>query len=367
MPKKKVLVIIGGKSGEHEVSVRSGKAIASHLDPEKYEVSFLGITKQGEWIFKNQLTQLETEGKVLPSTTATELQTTTPSDVSISHQFNPDQFDIVFPALHGTNGEDGRLQGLLEMSNIPYVGSGVTGSAVSMDKVIQKTICKSHSIPQVEFVSFTQHSWLKEKDVIRKNIENNLTFPIFVKPANLGSSVGVVKVKSMLEIDDAITDALKFDTKIIAENGVEGIKEIEVSVLGNYEPTASVCGAIIPHTEFYDYETKYITDDIEVEIPAKIPEDVAKKIQQTAVEVFKILDCKGLARVDFFYQPSTGKYFLNELNTMPGFTSISMYPKLWEASGVPFSELVDRLIGLGLEEWSAKQALQYSYQPKLNS
>jgi D-alanine-D-alanine ligase len=362
--KKHVLIIFGGKSGEHEVSVRSATSIEQSIDRSRYETHCLGVTQDGHWHYGQTIAEVTDGKKVLPPNTTVSLPDGIHSDslaVSTQRGTQPLNSDIIFPIIHGTNGEDGTVQGLLELSNLPYVGSGVLGSAVAMDKVIQKTLCQAHHIPQTKFLSFTHLEWKHNSEKVMQQIQENLTFPVFVKPANLGSSVGISKVKTPEQLATAITEALAFDTKIVVEEGVENILEVEVGVLGNDTPQASVCGSIHPNTEFYDYETKYVTDDIVSQIPADIPQEISEQIRQTAIDTFKALNCLGLARVDFFYQLHTQRYFLNELNTLPGFTSISQYPKLWEASGLSYTDLITRLLELAEEKWAIKQQLRYTY------
>ncbi len=364
MSKKNVLIIFGGKSGEHEVSVRSARSIEENIDHDKFTTHVLGVTQDGRWHYGETIQEITDGKKVLPPS----VQVLLPNEnegstlsLQSGNGLEKLNFDVIFPIIHGTNGEDGTLQGVLEISNLPYVGSNVLGSAIAMDKVVQKMICEHEGIPQTKFVWFRRNEWLESKTKCLEMVSKQLSFPLFVKPANLGSSVGISKVKMESELEKAIQDALQYDNKIIIEQGIEGIKEIEVAVLGNETPTASVCGAIIPHTEFYDYETKYVTDDIEVEIPAKIPSDIADQIRMMAIKTFTVLNCSGMSRVDFFYQPETNKFFLNELNTLPGFTSISQYPKLWENSGVSYTELTSRLIEFAIEKWQDKQQLKYTY------
>ncbi len=349
---KNVLIIFGGKSGEHEVSVKSATSIEKNINPTLFKTTAMGITRQGYWHFGPTIASVTKDGKV-----------SLPKNPSLIPDKQILKADIIFPILHGPNGEDGTMQGLLELLNVAYVGPRVLGSALSMDKIIQKQVCAFYNIPQTKYVGFSSHEWQNIPELITKNINQQLQYPLFTKPANMGSSVGVTKIKSKNDLKDGILEALKYDHKIIVEESVNDIKEIEVSVLGNHEPKASVCGEIIPNTEFYDYETKYITDDIKISIPANIPQKVAKKIRQIAVNTFKALDCIGLARVDFFYQPQTGKYFLNEVNTLPGFTSISMYPKLWEKTDLTYTDLITKLLEFAEERWREKQQLSYEYQP----
>ncbi len=366
--KKQVLIIFGGKSGEHEVSVRSARSIEEAIDKELFETHCLGVTQEGRWHYGSSVQEVTDGKKVLPPNTTLSLPDGAhPKNLSIqtAHGQEPIQSDVIFPIIHGTNGEDGTIQGFLELANLPYVGSGVTGSAVAMDKIIQKTICAQHHIPQTKFVWFDQYEWDKDPQITLDEINKDLVYPLFVKPANLGSSVGITKVKHVTELENAIKTAFTYDTKILVEEGVNDILEVEVGVLGNENPKASVCGSIQPNTEFYDYETKYITDDVVMEIPAKIPSDISDKIRAAAVKTFKVLNCSGLSRIDFFYQPSTNQYFLNELNTLPGFTSISMYPKLWEATGVSYTDLITELLNLATKRWEDKQQLSFVYQPKI--
>lgn len=362
--KKQVLIIFGGKSGEHEVSVNSAKSIEKFLDRDLYDSHCLGVTQDGHWHYGQTVAEITEGHKVLPPNTTVSLPDGIHSNalsVSTNQGIQPLKSDIIFPIIHGTNGEDGTLQGLLELSNLPYVGSGVLGSAVSMDKVIQKSLCQLHHIPQTKYLEVSYTEWLKDSQKISAEIEKAFSYPIFVKPANLGSSVGISKVNTHEDLSRALSDAFNFDTKVIVEEGVQNILEIEVAVLGNEDPQASVCGSIHPNTEFYDYETKYVTDDIVSKIPAEIPEEISQQIRDTAIKAFKVLNCSGLARVDFFYQPQTNTFFLNELNTLPGFTNISQYPKLWDASGLIYSELISKLLELAVQKWESKQHLRYTY------
>ena len=272
--------------------------------------------------------------------------------------------DVIFPVLHGTFGEDGTIQGLLELADIPYVGAGVLGSAAGMDKDIMKSLFIAAKIPIVKHVTILRSAWESDPRKVQKKVESKLTYPVFVKPANLGSSVGISKAHNRKELGPAIEEAAKFDRKIVIEQGVGGKKEkareIECSVLGNDEPVASVPGEIVPGKEFYDYTAKYVDEGSQLIIPAKLTKAETKKVQELAVAAFQAVDCSGLARVDFLMDPKTRKIFLNEINTMPGFTSISMYPKLWGASGLEYADLIDRLIQLGIERHEDKKKNQYS-------
>jgi D-alanine-D-alanine ligase len=272
--------------------------------------------------------------------------------------------DVIFPVLHGTFGEDGTIQGLLELADLPYVGAGVLGSAAGMDKDIMKSLFIAAGIPIVKHVTILRNAWEQNPKKVEKLVAGRLKFPVFVKPANLGSSVGISKAHNRAELGPAIEEAARFDRKIVIEEGVGGNKakarEIECSVLGNDEPEASIPGEIVPIKEFYDYTAKYLDEGSKLIIPAKLTKAQTKKVQEMAVQAFQAVDCSGLARVDFLMDPKSGKIYLNEINTMPGFTSISMYPKLWAASGLEYSDLIDRLIQLGIERHEDKKKNQYS-------
>lgn len=365
--RKAVLIIFGGRSSEHEVSVRSARAIADHLDPTKFKSQFLGISLDGSWNYGENINDLVDEhGRVINSAdqlvlpikaeSSQELRLLTESGETLSISF-----DIIFPVLHGPNGEDGSLQGMLELLNIPFVGAGILGSALAMDKAVQKKLCELHQLPQPKHLSFTRWQWSNQSAQLLDQL-SALKAPYFIKPANLGSSVGINRAETLTEVSQAIEEALQFDHKIIIEEGVTEMKEVEVSVLGNEQPQASVPGELVPHTAFYDYETKYVTDDISTAIPADLPPAITQQIQAIAIQAYRVLDCRGMARVDFFYQPATQQIFLNEVNTIPGFTSISMYPKLWAASGLSFTDLVTQLIELGQSSWQEDQLLKFNYQ-----
>jgi D-alanine-D-alanine ligase len=324
--KKRVAVIYGGRSGEHEVSLRSAKSIIDALDPDKYKVLHYLISKEGKW---------------------------SPRPIVPEPHGNP-EIDVVFPALHGTFGEDGTLQGLLELAGLPYVGAGVLASSVSMDKEVMKRLAKERGLPVVDYLVFSS-SELKDSDGICSKFE----FPVFVKPANLGSSVGISKAHNCVELKSALELAASFDRKVIVERGIEG-REFECAVLGNEDPIASVPCEILPSREFYDYDDKYLLEKAGTVIPADLPPEQTRELQQLAVECYRAVECEGMARVDFLLETATNRLFINEINTLPGFTSISMYPKMWEHSGLPMPKLVDRLIELALERHAAKQHLRYS-------
>ena len=367
--KIRVGVIFGGRSVEHEVSLVSAASVINALDREKYEILPIGITPEGRWLSsaeavallkqKGNIDQLP-EHILVPDPRKKGLVPLQNSSSSVpSHPV-----DVLFPVLHGTYGEDGTIQGLFELADIPYVGSGVLGSALGMDKVVQKQLLRQAEIPVTPDVWFYLEEFTRAQRKIIASIERKLGYPCFVKPPNLGSSVGISKAHDRKELARAIQHAGEFDLKVLVEKGIQKAREIECSVLGNEDPIASVPGEIIPSNEFYDYDAKYVDGKSSAVIPAKLPRPVAKKVQQYAVEGFKVLNSSGMARVDFLVTKGRNKIYLNELNTIPGFTSISMYPKLWQASGVSYPELLDRLIQLAFERHKAKENLKTTYRPK---
>src|SRR6202049_158336 len=400
MAKLRVGILFGGRSGEHEVSLLSAASVVNAIDKTKYEVVPIGITKDGRCLTAEHAERLlkgKGEDGVGARATQTQLRAGDPEatpgaavlatgeSVVVPPEparrdaglvpFQTDanlrrasdraiNVDIIFPVLHGTFGEDGTVQGLLELADIAYVGAGVLGSAAGMDKDIMKSLFRAAGLPIVKHVTVLRGDWEREPKKVRATIEKHLKYPVFVKPANLGSSVGISKVHNRSELGPAIYDAAKFDRKIVIEHGVGGKKqkarEIECSVLGNDHPEASLPGEIIPGKEFYDYTAKYLDEGSELVIPAKLTKTEIKNVQRLAIAAFKAVDCSGLARVDFLMEPRTRKLYLNEINTMPGFTSISMYPKMWAATGVSYSDLIGRLIQLGLERHEDKKKNQYS-------
>jgi D-alanine-D-alanine ligase len=323
--KLRVAVLYGGRSGEHEVSVRSAESIMRAMDSGKYEVLPYFIHQDGRWDPK-----------------------------PIFPEPGPQGFDIVFPVLHGTFGEDGTVQGLLELADVPYVGAGVLASAVAMDKDLMKRVCRERGLPIVEYVVLYRGS-LDAERVCRSLTE----FPLFVKPANLGSSVGITKVRNREAIEPALRLAAEYDRKVIVERGIVG-REFECSVLGNEEPLASVPCEILPSQEFYDYDDKYVLNQTQFKLPADLSEAQTAELRRLAVECYQAVECEGMARVDFLLEAATGKLYINEINTIPGFTSISMYPKMWEHSGVPYAELIDRLIGLAIARQQRKKATRFT-------
>ena len=366
--KLKVGVIFGGQSGEHEVSLVSAQGIMKAMDKEKYEVIPIGITKAGRWLTSGEPMKLLQSGGPGVSAQVDEAEPETRELVPRSRrdlvpgtrETGFPQVDVVFPVLHGPYGEDGTVQGLLKLADIPYVGAGVLGSALGMDKIAMKGVFKSYGLPVVEHVAFKRKDWEQNPEAVMELIEKELGYPCFVKPANLGSSVGISKVHQRSELAPALALAARYDRRMLAERAVN-VREIEVSVLGNDEPIASLPGEIIPCREFYDYIAKYIDDRSELIIPADLPPELTRRIQELAVTALLAVDCAGMARVDFFLDKDTRELYVGELNTIPGFTPISMYPKLWEASGISYSELIDRLIELALERHADNASSETSY------
>ena len=403
MKKLRVGILFGGRSGEHEVSLLSAASVLNAIDKARFDVVPIGITKEGRWLTASDAERLlqgkgsgesgsqthtsqahlragdpeatpgaavlaRGEAVMVPPEPQRQPGSLTPfqSEASLARRVSDRAInvDIIFPVLHGTFGEDGTIQGLLELADIPYVGAGVLGSAAGMDKDVMKSLFLAAGLPIVKHVTVLRSAWEAEPKKVHKLVEGKLKYPVFVKPANLGSSVGISKAHDRKELGPAIEEAAKFDRKIVIEQGVGGKKqkarEIEVSVLGNDKPAASVPGEIVPGKEFYDYTAKYVDEGSQLIIPAKLSKAETKKIQQLAVSAFQAVDCSGLARVDFLMDPKNRKIYLNEINTMPGFTAISMYPKLWAASGLAYPDLIERLIRLGQERHEEKKRNQYS-------
>jgi D-alanine-D-alanine ligase len=363
-PDKKRLrvgILFGGRSGEHEVSLASAASVIRGLDPDKYEPVPIGISKEGHWLTgagaQKMLPDVLRQGQRV-------MMNADPTDaalVRLDGSGGGQRLDVVFPVIHGTFGEDGTIQGLLDLAGLPFVGAGVLGSAIGMDKDVAKRLLQFAEIPVVPWITVQRHEWEANASAIQSNIEEQFAYPVFVKPATLGSSVGMSKVHSSEELVPAINLAAEFATKILVEKAVSA-REIEVSVLGNHEPQASIPGEIVPHREFYDYAAKYLEEGTQLLIPAELKPLQIKKFQAMAIAAFRALELSGMARVDFFMEKATAKIFLNEVNTIPGFTSISMYPKLWEATGIPFRELIDRLIGLALEQHAEKSRTKYQIE-----
>ena len=364
--KYRVGVLFGGRSSEHEVSLASARNVMEALRQAGHEVVPIGITTEGRWLPQpdawlhltavaraalpgggdaTQPVQQASGGAALP----------VPPTAPLGAQHLP-PVDILFPVLHGPYGEDGTVQGLLEMANVPYVGSGVLGSALAMDKAVARKLFAHHALPQVAYLVLLRHEWRLAPDTAVARIEAALAYPLFVKPANLGSSVGVGKARDRQQLTAALENAARYDRKVLVEAAVPNAREIEVSVLGNDDPRASIAGEIIPANEFYDYHAKYESEGSQLLIPARLDAATMAQVQTLAVRAFQALECEGLARVDFLVDGVSGEVFLNEVNTMPGFTRISMYPKLWEASGISYPDLVNRLLDLGLARFAERQA-----------
>lgn len=344
--KKRVALLFGGRSAEHEISLISAASIYKNLDKKKYRVISIYINKKGEWkIVTSPLLSLKSleQGHsfpFLPWASAGLAQTI--------------QADIYFPVLHGPYGEDGTIQGLLEMADVPYVGAGVMASAIGMDKATMKTIFKEKNLSVVKHCVLLESEWIKDRTTILARIKKEFPPPFFIKPANLGSSVGITKVKEYSQTSAALGTAFSYDRKILVEEGIKG-RELECSVLGNDNPKASLPGELIPFREFYDYQDKYVEGKTSFAIPAKLPSSIVKEIQRISIEAYKAIDCSGMARVDFFLEEGTDKIYLSEINTIPGFTEISMYPRLWEVSGLSFPCLIEELIELGFERHKEKK------------
>jgi len=366
----RVAVVFGGRSVEHEVSLVSARAIMDALDPERYEVVPIGITKRGRWVAAGTHSALPADpsvgGLIALAAGRKPARRSVPAIRGGARpRGSPTAIDVVFPMVHGTGGEDGAIQGLLELADLPYVGAGVLGSALGMDKALMKTVFRQAGLPIADYRVLHRHEIDRGSEGVVLAVEEAFGYPCFVKPANGGSSVGVTKAKDRQGLVEGLRLAARYDRKIIVERAIDG-REIECSVLGNDDPEASVAGEIIPANEFYDYRAKYLDPGSKLIIPAGITEDQARRVRDIAVRAFQALDLCGMARVDFFLDRSSEAIFLSEVNTIPGFTPISMYPKLWEASGLPFPALVDRLIELALERHREKKRLITSYVPARN-
>jgi D-alanine-D-alanine ligase len=357
----RVGILFGGRSGEHEVSLASAASVIRGLDPDKYEAVPIGITKEGHWLVGGAAQKMLPE--VLKGGQRV-MMTADPTDaalIPLDRSGGGQRVDVVFPVMHGTYGEDGTIQGLLDLAGLPFVGAGVLGSAIGMDKDVAKRLLQVAKIPVVPWVAVQRADWERHPKETQAALEKKFKYPMFVKPATLGSSVGMTKVHSRAELAPALNLAAEFAMKILVEKCIVG-REIEVSVLGNHDPKASIPGEIVPHREFYDYTAKYLEDGSQILIPAKLKPAQVKAIQNYAVEAFRDLELSGMARVDFFVEKKAGRIYLNEVNTIPGFTSISMYPKMWEASGIPFRQLIDKLIELALEMHREKARTKYEIE-----
>jgi len=366
--KIRVGIIFGGRSGEHEVSFCSASSIIKAIDKDKYTVVPIGITKEGRWISPQDSELALQSGKIEGKSTVILLNNPygralvrIDNNQRLEKSSTLERLDVIFPVLHGPYGEDGTVQGLLELADIPYVGAGVAASAVSMDKDLMKTIFQQKGLPILKWLTIKRKEWQKDKEKILFLIQNGFEYPLFVKPTNLGSSVGITKVHKKEELEKAIDLASSYDRKILIEEGLEEVREIECGVLGNDEPRASVVGEVKPAGEFYDYDSKYIDEGTQLIVPADLPDGVSRKVQEIALRAFKAVDAAGMARVDFFVSKKENKIYLSEINTIPGFTSVSMYPRLWEASGISYAGLIDQLIQLALERHQDKNQNKISY------
>lgn len=369
--KLRVGVLFGGRSSEHEVSLMSARSVLDALDPTKYEIVPIGVTKEGRWLVADdaveQLIELaEVAGALEGDVDGTSAVALLPEPESGGALIpagggarieTGGALDVVFPLIHGRTGEDGVVQGLLELAGAAYVGAGVLGSAVGMDKVVCKALWERADLPVTPYRVLRMIDWRADAGACKGEIASVIGFPCFVKPANSGSSIGVHKVASMEALEPAVQDAARYDTKLVVEKAIEG-RELEVSVLGNDAPEASVVGEIVPGHEFYDYEDKYFDDAVELIVPADLPAEIADRVRAMAVEAFIAAEASGMGRVDFFLENATGALYLNEINTIPGFTRMSMFPRLWEASGLPFPALCDRLIELALERHRTRRSLR---------
>jgi len=379
--KKKIRigVLFGGRSGEHEVSLRSARSVMDAIDKDKYDVLPIGITKEGHWVAGGDplkylaqragQTQIESgavTGEPMPAALIGEPGQTAIKSIepaSGGHAMRDiATVDVLFPVLHGTYGEDGTVQGLLELADIAYVGAGVAGSSVSMDKALFKAVMQSSGVDVLPYQLVLRSDWEIKPEAVLNALETVLTYPLFVKPANLGSSVGVSKARDRDSLGEALGEAALYDRRLLVEQGINA-REIEVSVMGNENPLASVPGEIVPGDEFYSYKDKYIDDNAKLIIPAQLDEATTELIQETSIQAYRAVDCAGLARVDFLLDKDTGKPWLNEINTIPGFTSISMYPKLWEASGISYPELIERLIEYALDRHADKRRNKTTFDP----
>jgi D-alanine-D-alanine ligase len=366
--KIRIGVIFGGRSGEHEVSQESARSVMAALDPKKYEVVMIGITKNGRWLTGNVAAALEAgqddvarPAALLPDPQSSGLMEIERIEARPATLSEVTHLDVVFPVLHGPYGEDGTVQGLLELAGLPYVGAGVVGSAVGMDKAIFKHVMAANGLPVLPWQLFLRSNWEQDREKMLDTVQANFHYPVFTKPANLGSSVGIQKCVDRSSLEAGLTEAFSYDRRVVVEQGAN-VRELEVSVLGNDEPIASVVGEIRPRREFYDYVAKYVSDDSELDIPADISPEQSEMVRTLAVKAFKAIDCAGLGRVDFLMDKDDGRLYINEINTIPGFTRISMYPKLWEASGISYPELLDKLVALALERHKVKSNLKTTFE-----
>ncbi|MFN2543849.1 MAG: D-alanine--D-alanine ligase family protein [Actinomycetota bacterium] len=348
--RRRMAILFGGRSAEHEVSVVSAGAVKRALDPERYDPVFIGITREGSWHLLDEPPALEPGSGSLPGVegpAGTEIELSRDSGQLVGQDGSRREIDVVFPLVHGPFGEDGTIQGLLELAGVPYIGAGVTASAIGMDKAVQKVLFEAAGLPVIEHEVVHEREWEEDAEAVEARA-HDLGYPLFAKPATLGSSVGITKVRDAAGLRPAVEEALKYSRSALLERSAEGAREIECAVLGNDDPVASLPGEILPSAEFYDYRSKYLDDSTRFGVPADLPPEATAEVQRMAVAAFRAIDCAGMARVDFFLWDERGA-IVNEINTIPGFTPVSMYPRLWEASGLPYAELLDRLVDLAVD------------------
>ncbi len=363
--KIRIGILFGGRSGEHEVSLMSARSVVRVLDGKRYDVTLIGITHDGQWLAGDHALDALEKGNTAPLTPVTLLPQAGQRTLFALKDgaLTPyAELDVIFPVLHGTFGEDGTIQGLFELIGLPYVGAGVLGSSVGMDKALFKDVMRANGIPVLDSIVLTRRAIEQDIETAIAACEKVSAYPLFTKPANLGSSVGISKVRSRSDLYEGLLEAARFDRRVLVERGLDKPREIEVSVLGNDQPIASVPGEIRPSDDFYTYNAKYVDDRSELIIPANLSETQREEIRNLAVAIYQAIDCAGMARVDFLYSESSGEIYVSEVNTIPGFTSISMYPKLWEAAGISYPELVDRLVSLVLERNADQQRTERQYR-----
>ncbi len=369
MDKKTIAVLFGGRSVEHEISLISARSIINNIDKDSFDVLPVFISKSGKWLktdldrFIDNTLENSEDHCFIPSIGFDDK----PKFYELKNNIivNIHEIDLAFPVLHGTYGEDGTVQGLFELMGLPFVGASVLGSSIGMDKIVMKSVLRNFGLPVTDFIGFIKKEWESNPEQITEKINNQIGFPCFIKSADLGSSIGISKVKSIDNIPGALSDSLKYSQRVLVEKAVNNCREIEVSVLGNQDPIASLPGEVLPEREFYDYIAKYDDDSTSLEIPAKLSDEEIKQLQHLSVETFKALDCSGLGRVDFLIDDKTKEIYISELNTIPGFTSISMYPKLWEVSGIGYRELINKLIYLALRRFEERKQLETDYNESI--
>jgi D-alanine-D-alanine ligase len=349
MPRTRLAILYGGRSAEHQVSVVSARSVMEALDPDRFEVVPIAITRAGAWLLPDRSPlELTASDGALPEVEAAG------TELAVRPEQGVGGVDVVFPILHGPFGEDGTVQGLFELADLPYVGSGVLASALAMDKAMAKVVLAQAGLPQAPYLVVPERDWRADPDRVAAEVDGRLAYPLFTKPARLGSSIGISKVKTPDGLAAGLADAFAHDTKALVEQGIPA-RELECGVLGNDAPEASVVGEVVPGHEFYDFEAKYLDESLKLEIPAPVPGAVRDRVRELSLRAFQALDCEGFARVDFFYEEATGRVLLNEVNTIPGFTPKSMFPMLWAASGLSYPDLVGRLVDLAVERHAARR------------